>query len=241
MDKNKIKLIAFDLDGTLTQHRTPIDPVNREALEKLAENHRLVMVGAGNANRIHKQLEYFPIDVIGNYGMEEGVYNKETKVLDIVSVKTCFPLSEEEVRRRINILREEFRCGAYAGDYVEIHASGMLTFPMLGTKADIKDKLAYDPDRSKRRPLFPRVREMFPEYTTFIGGSSSFDIVPLPYNKLHALKAYCEKYGYTAEETAFFGDDYREGGNDAQVYNSEFNFITVDDYRTFPEKAAILL
>ena len=29
---NKIKLIAFDLDGTLTQHKTKLDPVNRAVL-----------------------------------------------------------------------------------------------------------------------------------------------------------------------------------------------------------------
>mgnify|MGYP002520456354 CR=1 FL=1 len=36
---SKIKLIAFDLDGTLTQHKTKLDPVNRAVLEKLAENY----------------------------------------------------------------------------------------------------------------------------------------------------------------------------------------------------------
>lgn len=32
----KIKLFAFDLDGTLTQHKTPLLAKNRAALEKLA-------------------------------------------------------------------------------------------------------------------------------------------------------------------------------------------------------------
>ena len=30
-----IKLIAFDLDGTLTQHKTPLEPANYETLVAL--------------------------------------------------------------------------------------------------------------------------------------------------------------------------------------------------------------
>ena len=35
------------------------------------------------------------------------------------------------------------------------------------------------------------VKEAFPQYTVFLGGSSSFDIVPRPYDKLYALERYC--------------------------------------------------
>ena len=68
MDK-KIKLVAFDLDGTLTQHKTPLDDTNRAVLEQLSKHYKLVMVGAGNAMRIFNQLGGFPMDVMGNYGM----------------------------------------------------------------------------------------------------------------------------------------------------------------------------
>ena len=59
-----IRAFAFDLDGTLTQHKTPLDDRNRAILEKLAEKYTLVMVGAGGCTRIHNQLGGFPIDVI---------------------------------------------------------------------------------------------------------------------------------------------------------------------------------
>ena len=41
-----VKVFAFDLDGTLTQHQTPLDDKNRAILEKLAERYTLLMVGA---------------------------------------------------------------------------------------------------------------------------------------------------------------------------------------------------
>ena len=49
-----IKVVAFDLDGTLTQHKTKLTPENRAALEKLAEKYKLLMVGAGTCRRIFK-------------------------------------------------------------------------------------------------------------------------------------------------------------------------------------------
>ena len=49
-----LKLVAFDLDGTLTQHKTPIEPQNRAVLEALSQRYHLLMVGAGNAQRAHQ-------------------------------------------------------------------------------------------------------------------------------------------------------------------------------------------
>jgi len=67
-----IKLVAMDLDGTLTQHKTPLEEKHRERLEALGKKYKLLMVGAGQVMRIFNQLEGFPIDIIGNYGMQYG-------------------------------------------------------------------------------------------------------------------------------------------------------------------------
>ena len=123
--------------------------------------------------------------------------------------------------------------GDFAGDNVQYHASGVITFPILGTAAKQEDKLAFDPDRSKRRKFYDEVCELFSDYNVFVGGSSSFDMAPKPYNKYHALAKYCEELGIAHNEAVFVGDDYGLGGNDESVYKSDFNFICVDDYRDF--------
>ena len=81
----KIRLIAFDLDGTLTQHKSPLGETNRKVLEELAKNHKLVMVGAGQCVRIFKQMGEFPIDIIGNYGMQFAAYDYEKQTLGEVT------------------------------------------------------------------------------------------------------------------------------------------------------------
>ena len=239
MDK-KIKLVAFDLDGTLTQHKTPLDDTNRAVLEQLSKHYKLVMVGAGNAMRIFNQLGGFPMDVMGNYGMQLGLYNPETKTLDLVRNDTV-PCDRESVDKRITMLRERFGFTEYAGENVEFHDSGCVTFPILGTKAKAEDKLAFDPDRSKRRKIYDIVVETFPEFVVFVGGSSSFDMAPRPRDKYYALSNFCKELGLSHDEVAYAGDDYGPGGNDESIYRSDIRFYCVDDYTKLGEYLKELL
>ncbi|MBQ8742463.1 MAG: HAD-IIB family hydrolase [Clostridia bacterium] len=239
MDTSKIKLIAFDLDGTITQHKTPPTPENKETLVRLSKKYKLLMVGAGQVRRIFDQLEKFPIDIIGNYGLQEGIYDHEKN--DIVIIRDeKIDCDRENIDEKITFLRNKYGFTEFAGDNTEFHPSGCITFPILGTKARQEDKLAFDPDRVKRRKIYADVCDTFADYSVFVGGSSSFDMAPKPYNKYYALDRYCEKSGLGHDEVVFVGDDYGLGGNDESVYLSDFNFIKVDDYREFANILSIL-
>lgn len=239
MYKN-VKVIAMDLDGTITNHKTQISVEHAKVLENLAKKYKLLMVGAGQARRIFNQLEKFPIDIIGNYGMQYCEYDSSICDLKIVR-DLALPIDKISVEKRINQLREKFNFTEYAGETVEFHPSGCVTFPILGTKAKQEDKLAFDPDRTKRRKIHEIVKQTFPEYTVFVGGSSSFDMVPKPYDKRYALELYCKQYGYKMEEICFIGDDYGLGGNDEPVYKSNAKYLTIDDYRDFAKVTKVLL
>lgn len=240
MDKNKIKLIAFDLDGTLTQHKSPLGEENRKVLEQLSKKYKLLMAGAGMCNRIFNQMGKFPIDVLGNYGMQYAEYNSKTGELDIVR-NDVMPVDKESIEKRVTAMREKYGFTDFAGDNVEYHASGCVTFPVLGTAAKIEDKLAFDPDRKKRRAIYEDVKATFSDYTVFVGGSSSFDMAPAPFNKAYALAKYCEERGIAHDEVVYVGDDYGPGGNDESVYLSDFNFLTIDNYLDFPKVMSVLL
>lgn len=229
-----IKLIAFDLDGTLTQHKSPLSDENRAVLLRLSKKYRLVMAGAGMCRRIFEQMGRFPIDIIGNYGMQYAEYDYSLGDIVIKEDDTA-PCDRPSVERRVTALREKYGYTDFTGANVEYHSSGCVTFPLLGTKADIADKLAFDPDRSKRRAIYDDVKSVFSDYTVFVGGSSSFDMAPFPYNKYYALDKYCKAHGIAHNEAVFVGDDYGPGGNDESVYLSDFEFVTIDDYRQFPD------
>ncbi|MBO7218102.1 MAG: HAD hydrolase family protein, partial [Clostridia bacterium] len=225
---------------TLSQHKSPLPEKTRETLLELSKKYKLLMVGAGQVMRIWNQMEKFPIDIIGNYGLQYAEYNTETKSPEIKR-NLILPCDKESVSERVMALREKYGFTEFSGESVEFHPSGCVTFAILGTKANQADKLAFDPDRKKRRAIYKEVCETFPEYVVFVGGSSSFDMAPKPYDKNYALDLYCKEHGFTHDEVVFIGDDYGEGGNDESVYKSDFGFIEIDDYRTFPEKVKHLL
>lgn len=240
MDVKSIKVVALDLDGTLTQHKQPLCTANREALDKLNKKYKLLMVGAGQVMRIFNQMERYPIDIIGNYGLQYGKYNAVTGEMEIIRDEVL-PCDKEDAERKITELRKKFNFTTFSGNNVEFHPSGAITFPILGTKALLEDKLAFDPDRSKRRKIYNKVASAFPTYHVFVGGSSSFDMAPRPFNKYYALDLYCKENGYNHNQVVFVGDDYGLGGNDESVYNSDFNFIKIDNYLDFPTAVKELL
>ena len=176
------------------------------------------------------------MDVIGNYGMQYAKY--ENGALGLVRDE-CFPVSDRAaVESKVNELRQKCGFTEYAGDSVEYHPSGCLTFAVLGTKARQEDKLAFDPDRKKRRAIYDEVCAAFPDYNVFVGGSSSFDMAPKPFDKYHALDLWCRENGFDHSEVVFVGDDYGLGGNDESVYRSDIRFVTTDDYTRLDEVLA---
>lgn len=235
-----IKLIAMDLDGTLTQHKTPLSPEHRAVLDQLAQRYKLLMVGAGMCRRVFAQMGNYPIDVLGNYGMQYAEYDPKDKDIHILFDEVR-PVDKDSVEARVTALREKYGFTKFTGDNVEYHSSGCVTFPLLGTKADPADKLAFDPDRSKRRAIYEDVCKVFSDYTVFVGGSSSFDMAPFPFNKAYALGKYCDERGIRHDQVVYIGDDYGPGGNDESVYKADFNYLTIDDYTTFPQVVECLL
>lgn len=232
------KLVCMDLDATLTQHKTPLSDSARTALDKLGERYALLMVGGGGCERIHRQMLDYPIDILGNYGMEEArVIDGEWKIIR----KDNSPVDTADILNKCNYLREKYGYTKFYGESVEFHKSGMITFGLLGTTAPKEEKLAFDPDKMKRRAMFPEVCRLFSDYSVFIGGSTSFDMTEKQYNKYDAVMRYAEENGYSRDEIIFIGDDLDDGGNDSHIRLGGMDYIRVYDYRDFPKLIEPLL
>ena len=240
MNISKIKVVAMDLDGTLTQHKEKLSKDHREILDMLSKKYKLLMVGAGQVMRIFNQMEQYPIDIIGNYGLQYATYNGDSRSMDIKRDLT-FPVDKDSIEEKVNFFRNKYGYTEWRGDNVEYHTSGCITFPILGTKAIQEDKLAFDPDRKKRRLFYDEVCSVFSDYNVFVGGSSSFDMSPKPFNKYYALDLYCKENALSHENVVYIGDDYGFGGNDESVYKSDFNYLTIDDYRDFSKVVKVLI
>lgn len=226
------------MDGTMTQHKTPLEPAPKATLDALGKKYKLLMIGAGAVMRIFNQLNRYPIDIVGNYGMQLGLYKNGTQDIIFSANEPC---DKDSVDKRVTELRKKYGYTEFAGDNVEFHPSGCITIPLLGTKAKPDDKLAFDPDRKKRSIMLDEVKALFPEYNVFIGGSSSFDMNPVPYDKAWALDDYCRRFGFAKDEVIYVGDDYNKGGNDEPVLLAGYDFIKIDNYLDFPRKMEFLL
>ncbi|OQC12255.1 MAG: haloacid dehalogenase-like hydrolase [Firmicutes bacterium ADurb.Bin080] len=226
------KLIGMDLDGTLTQHKSKLETKVKEILVKLQENHMCCIVGAGSAERIAKQMDFFPIEIIGNYGMQRA---------NVISGKIVFKKNEDYsvdkkwFEQKIKELRISTGYTEYEGDSVEFHPSGAVTFPLLGTSATLNAKLAFDPTGEKRTKIYDEVASCFNKYNCFIGGTSSFDIVSKKYDKYISLIELAKSYQISKEQILYIGDDFKKGGNDEQVLLNGIDCLRIEDYRFFPE------
>ena len=72
----------------------------------MAERYKLLMVGAGTCSRIFEQMERFPIDIIGNYGMQYA--RPENGQLNMIRSENT-SVDEAEVRRRAGGVRKQIR------------------------------------------------------------------------------------------------------------------------------------
>ena len=232
------KLVCLDLDATLCQHRSPIPARNMAALKALESQYRCIMVGAGNAPRIYGQMGNHPIDIVANYGMQEStVTNGEFMIVRAVTNT----VDRKFFREKTDYLRQKYGYTEYDGEPLEFHASGMVTFGLLGTKPSAEHKVAFDPDRKKRRAMYKEVCEIFKDFSVYIGGSTSFDFAGLQYNKYDATLSWAQRHGYSLEDVVFVGDDFADGGGDSHVRIKGMDHLVVTDFRKFPQVVSVLL
>ncbi|MBR0174872.1 MAG: alpha-L-fucosidase [Bacteroidales bacterium] len=225
------KLLCFDLDATLTEHRMPLEPAARELMEKLCEKYDVVMMAAGNCPRVYKQMGNFPVPIVGNYGMQESaIVDGEFRIVreDTAPADTAFFL------KWCQYFREKYGYTSYSGDPVEFHASGMVTFGLMWTAPDKYEKLKFDPDKAKRRAMYPEVLKVFKDYAVYIGGSTSFDFTPAQYNKFDAALRYAHEHGYCLDDCLFVGDDIDDGGGDSHIRLYGMDYIRIWDYSKTP-------
>lgn len=232
------RLLCFDLDGTLSQHKSHMPQANRDILKRLDEKYKVIMVGAGNAPRIYNQMEQYPIDIIANYGMQESAMVDGE--FTIIREDTAEP-DREYFNTTCMYLREKYGYTEYTGGHLEFHPSGMVTFCLIGSGARVEDKVVFDPDRSKRRVLYDEICSLFPEHVVYIGGSSSFDFAPKRYNKYDSIMKYAQEHGYSEEEILFIGDDFGDGGGDSHVRIKGMDYVQIEDYTKLPEMLDFLL
>ena len=226
MNLTNKKLIAFDVDGTLAQSRSPIDIEMAEILKKLLEVKQVAIITGGAFADIKRQI----LNIIGindeqnknltllpTNGGGLWVFDHEWKEL------SSHKLSPEAKEKIIKAINEVIGCEGCknindgSGEKIQDRNSE-ITYSALGEHAAIEEKQAWDPDFKKRIYLQSELMKRLPEFEVKIGGTTSIDITSSGMDKAYGIKKLIEHYNYNKEDILFFGDAVYENGNDYPVF-----------------------
>lgn len=231
------KLIALDVDGTLSKSRSPISKEMAEALKKLLEIKQVAIITGGAFADIKKQI----LDEIG----ENEERNKNLTLLPTnggglwlfdrkwqeISVHKLTTEEKEKVIRAIeevDKLDPELRNNESYGREIQDRESE-ITYSALGDRAPIELKHAWDPDFKKRISLQEQLIKRLPEFEVKIGGTTSIDITPKGMDKAYAINKLLDYFKLDKKDILFLGDALYENGNDYPVFLMGIDTIKVSD------------
>lgn len=209
--------VFFDLDGTLTESRTPIAARMTELLRALLE---VADVGV-TSGAVHRQmlaqipwLSEYPIYVMPQSG-NETYFNKRLMWRNRLDEETLAFIRAhiEEIRSSASYKRIVFGYVLDEEDIVEFRG-GQVSFSMIGHNALLSRKVLFDPDASIRRALlkeFPFECELA---EVNIGGTTNLDYTRRGWNKAGNITRLTTQLGWWLDQCTYVGDRLHEGGND---------------------------
>lgn len=234
-----MKTIVFDLDGTLTESKLPIDPEMGALIGKLLETHNVAIISGGSWEQIETQvvkklnvkqellssLYILPTSgasmyqVWSKYGWV-GVYqlklnrnaaNEITKAIEKSLVETSWKQPDK-----------------LWGKQIEDRES-QITFSALGQKAPVEKKEIFDPDCSKRKVLVEYLQKKLPNYEVRLGGSTSIDISLRGITKKYGVEELIKRLHISKDDIIYIGDSIFKDGNDFAAIELGLEFVKVQD------------
>lgn len=251
------KVLAFDIDQTLNIAKTPITdetagilaeclnyfeicPISGQKFDQFLIQiiNRLIEVAEVTpAQLMHLHLfvaqgtQYYRYNPLANNN--DGASYDEKNWEEVYS----FPLTKNEVQ----IISQAIEAAAkelgfwesdklQAGDQIIENRLSQVTFSALGQKAGTKEKYAWDPDCKKRQKIAKRAKELAPDFTFEIGGTTSINAVKPGMNKAFGMTHMMDELKVSRDEILYFGDMTQPGGNDYPVVEMGIETITVRNH-----------
>lgn len=245
------KIIAFDVDGTLTVSKRPIMPDMADLVKELVKQKTVVLISGGCFEQFKTQ---FLPPFLGDNSFASFLHNlivlptSGSQRYEYDEVKKEWILTDKEpldsgVKDRVKkLLKEIIDSNLYdipqnpIGDIVEDRDT-QITFTPNGQQAPIELKRLWDPDRKKREKIKAILSPQLPEVDLLINGSSSIDILPKGFNKAVGLTRLLKKMSLQKSEMIFVGDALFPGGNDYSVYEAGIKTISTKG----PEETMLII
>ena len=229
------KLIVFDLDGTLADSKSAVDPEMSGLLHALLAIAKVAVISGGDWPQFEKQL-------VANLVRDERLLNLSllptsgTKFYryDAAGWKKIYSedFTADERDKILSSLTKAigvagFKIEKMWGEQIEDRGS-QITFSALGQQAPLEVKDKWDPDVSKRRKIKSILETLIPEFSVRTGGSTSIDITRPGIDKAYGIGKLRDLLGISIREMIYIGDALYVGGNDHAAETVGVDCISVN-------------
>ena len=229
------KLIIFDLDGTLAESKSALDPEMVKLLIALMKVAKVSIISGGNWPQFEKQvLSNLPLNdhlkslfLLPTCGTKFYQYESGWKIL------YSEDFTNEEKENIISSLKQVMASTGYKeekvwGEVIEDRGS-QITFSALGQQAPIEEKKKWDPDFVRRKQMKAILDTLIPEFSVSLGGTTSIDITKPGIDKAYGIRKLRDTLGIAIHDMIFIGDALFPGGNDHPAKETGVVTIQVRD------------
>lgn len=222
--QKEFEIIAFDLDGTLTESKMPVDTEMATLIAELLAVKKVAIISGAGAPQLQKQV----LSILPGDALLSNLFLLPTNGAALLSYKGAWNteyengLTVEEKAKIFSAFEHAFTETGYVrptdahGVIIEDRGA-QITFSALGSTAPTELKALWDPEHTKRIALQSALKKYIPEFSVSIGGMTSIDITKGSVDKAYGIKRLLEHLGYDREQLLFIGDALFKGGNDASV------------------------
>ncbi len=207
-------IYVFDMDGTLTPPRLPMQPDFAARFHAWQAKHLNFIATGSDYAKVQEQL---PGHIIDGF---TGIYCAMGNLLKAQG-KTLYQNTFHATPDLLEKLEFYRQHTAYPGplfpNYIE-QRIGMVNFSVLGRDCPYAERekyAAWDKTSHERLHIKEELTRLFPQYDIAVGGSISMDITPKGKGKGQIAQHI--RHIYPNEEIIFFGDKTFPGGNDYEL------------------------
>ena len=229
------RLIVFDLDGTLAESKSSLDPEMSTLLQNLLGIIKVAVISGGDWPQFEKQLlsnlphdeHLVNLSLLPTCGTKFFQYTGDWKKI----YSEDFTADEKEKiigSLKTALAATDFKIEKVWGEVIEDRGS-QITFSALGQQAPIEAKKEWDPDFVKRQKLKALLDNLIPEFSVRLGGTTSVDITKSGIDKAYGIRKLRDTLGISIEEMIFIGDAIFPGGNDYPAKEAGVVSIQVRD------------
>jgi len=229
------KLAVFDLDGTLAESKSALDPEMAELLGRLLEVVKVAIISGGAWEQFETQvLSNLPRDdrledlsMLPTCGTQFYRYDDGWKKL---YAEDFSPEEKKQIIAALDRALDEtgYRPEKHWGELIEDRGS-QITLSALGQQAPLDEKKQWDPDFAKRNRIKAILQPLIPRFSVNLGGSTSIDVTMPGIDKAYGIHKLRETLRIPIADMVFVGDAIFPGGNDYPAKQAGVISIRVRD------------